>query len=76
LVPSDDLDAANGVLTDLDSEDGTVEEPEFPEGGPDIPNDVFAERRAGIPLKILVAAAIVAAIIVGLTISTFGPLDF
>ena len=42
----------------------------------DVPNDVFAERRAGTPMKLLVLAAVVVATIVGLAITGIGPFDF
>ena len=75
LVPRDSEDEANGVLVALDAEVGTVE-PDLPREAEDVPNDVFAERRAGTPLKLLVVAAVVVATIVGLAISGIGPFDF
>ena len=75
LVPRDREDEANGVLVALDAEVGTVE-PDLPAEVDDVPNDVFAERRAGTPMKLLVLAAVVVAVIVGLAISGIGPFDF
>ena len=79
LVPNHQSSQASDALAALDAGDGTVDLPDFPED-PDevvaeVPNDVFAERRAGIPLKILVAAAVAAAIVVGLVISALGRVD-
>ena len=69
LVPWDREDDAVEVLAVIDAESSvagaeetTVEEP----GGP---NDVFAERRAGVPFMVLVVAAVVVAIILGLSVS-------
>ena len=75
LVPRDQEDEAKGVLVALDAEVGTVE-PDLPAEVDDVPNDVFAERRAGTPMKLLVLAAVVVATIVGLAISGIGPFDF
>jgi hypothetical protein len=75
LVPRDREDEANGVLVALDAEVGTVEA-DLPAEVDDVPNDVFAERRAGTPMKLLVLAAVVVAVIVGLAISGIGPFDF
>ena len=82
LIPIEQASGARDVLAAFDAEAGTVEASEFPDDPdevpidvPEISNDVFAERRAGIPLRILVAAAVVVAIVLGLTISSLGPLD-
>jgi hypothetical protein len=75
LVPSEQNEAAGDVIIAFDTQGDTVE-PTGRYDDRDIAPDVFAERRAGVPLKMLIAAAVVAAIIVGLTVSELGPLDF
>ena len=75
LVPSDRHEEASEVLTAFDARDVTVEGKDAGDER-DVPDDVFAERKAGVPLRLLVAAAVVAAIVVGLTVSDLGPLDF
>ena len=76
LVPSGQSEGATDVIITFDRLGDTVETADSQYDDRDNVPDVFAERRAGVPLKVLIAAAVVAAIIVGLTVSGLGPLDF
>jgi hypothetical protein len=75
LVPSEQYEAASDVIITFDTQVDTVEPADDGYDDHDIAPEVFAERKAGVPLKVLIAAAVVAAIIVGLTVSELGPLD-
>ena len=75
LVPSEQYEAASDVIITFDTQGDTVEPADSRYDDQDIAPEVFAERKAGVPLKVLIAAAVVAAIIVGLTVSELGPLD-
>jgi len=75
LVPSEQYEAASDVIITFDTQSDAAVPAEGRYDERDVAPDVFAERRAGVPLKVLIAAAVVAAIIVGLTVSELGPLD-
>jgi hypothetical protein len=76
LVPTEDGERATATL---ESFDGTVEVDEIDlaaEDEAEVPeNEIFAQRRAGIPMKILVAVAVVAAIILGLVVAVLDSMD-
>ncbi|MGH2753093.1 MAG: putative signal transducing protein [Actinomycetota bacterium] len=71
LVPFDRADDAAGILAAIDS-GGVAEGDDVAPQDPIESDGIFAERRAGMPLAVLVAAAVVVAIIVGLTVSDLG----